>query len=1306
MMRNIFVTSSSRSEQMHTLRELIEMCSNAKYEPLNADMKLGRCAAMMYAGKCTSTPGMLRSIIGDSVSHVVLMDTQQELTERCLTAKYELLSVDISVDMKSEKSHVMPRVCASDAAGSGHAMFLLRCSTRTYTPDQGETTTIRPSESDTDDYASNLTPSTDRERHDNHGLTPAQTRADSKRGVPGHLHAIRPLRARSVMSVPARLPPSLLWPPACDDGLSVSITPDQGESCRASTPEHHMQIIFTETNGSSLNAVSITPDRGENWLSALTAAYNGSVPSSATRVQPFVAMLSAAMPRPEDKLNRHHTLNSSRDVCLRGDLISPLALVAMPTGGDYGGVCTVQEGLLLCHVTTVPLCEALGHDHGSSMRAQLTSMSSWVHDTMFNVAAYVDIRVILPRAEPCREWHALVSACASWEPGPDISISLAVSSCTQPASTRSFKWGDTMCMCVCAPWPHVRARLNSDVGDPASMPRHIDCGAESMARTVARGGKLITVLLSLRGSMLLSLRGSIRPVMRLHIDQSGDAGTVAPSHLITDGNQVCCPIRQEAVLDLAGDPARFGSGPCLIWQDALLDLAVHLTHSGDERDGSTAAAMLSVTADARLVIFCHVPTLALSSWLLTLPIRTNCVYRDYLRAGEALVAGARQSTQLKINDTTMMISAWEADACSGGDCHSALRVQSLVRDFVAEESVCALRVPIRIRGAGKAGDAGDHDLSLQVEEPKWLSEAWNLVSSFPDKSSGNALDYSLNGSLESSRGDTVLEDSTGKNAQSLVQIPAVQATSDVVSIVTDIVTSLVDDMVLANDQADELLLGATLAMVVTDSVAVSELASRVRSITGVAISPSDMLEQTLDSIAEHLLKSISDEPYWLREAHDSLTSADSMPMMVARHDSRSVESSHSIAETGLKEGRNMLPASSDCTPDSTAHDESASKVAVDHPVELPCLLDDGDSTSLTAARKRAKRRGGAGSDQRRREKHGSSMGSSQCDASVHQGEVQPSLQCSLMVTKDGCVQVRIRPTTSEAMPTVYLVLFTGDMYGAYRVFMSKHSLFQVRSTHGERLSESVLRCSRQNFGIPDDSDPQYLGYDLGQLKWVTAIEEAQKSSEGGPVTPVVSASKNSIVVIGHVDEHGAGQKPPFDKSCKDYRPRGRWCLAETACDRIYRSDPDLADAVGSALRSQGWKPELSWQEGKASIFEDDSESRICDSSYSDIPNSHSSHINSTYASHVDDRVPESNEHVSADRDSRAEDSYDEDGYDVNEVSDGDGDSSADCESGTQSSCKEDAMSDIEDDMYDANYQEDRSSDLSDGCYYGNDASYD
>ena len=172
-------------------------------------------------------------------------------------------------------------------------------------------------------------------------------------------------------------------------------------------------------------------------------------------------------------LNRHHSFNSSRDVCLRSDLISALALVAMPTRGNYGGVCTVPDGLLPCHVTTASLYEAPGHGHGSSMCTQLTSMSSWVHGgTMFNVAAYVDIRVILPRAEPCREWHDLVSACALWEPGPDIFISLAVSACTQPASTCSFKWSAAMCMCACVPWLHVRYWLNSDVGYTASMPRH------------------------------------------------------------------------------------------------------------------------------------------------------------------------------------------------------------------------------------------------------------------------------------------------------------------------------------------------------------------------------------------------------------------------------------------------------------------------------------------------------------------------------------------------------------------------------------------------------------------------------------------------------------------------------------------------------------------------------------------------------------------------------------------------------------------------------------------------------------------
>ena len=1418
---NTFGTSESHIELMLTLGETIikiKMCSDAKYEVLNVDTKLGRCVVMIYGGKCTSAPGMLRSIMMDSVSHAVLTDTQQEVTEMCLTAKYELRAAK----MKSGRCDMMPRACASDGAVSGYAMLLLRYSTRTYTPDQGETITMRLSEADTDDHALDLMWSIDRERRDDHALTLAvcaQMRADNERGVPGHLHAFQPSRASKLMSVLASMC-------VCDDSLSVSITPDQGESCRASMPEHHMQIIFTGTNGSSLNADSITPDLGENWLSALTAAYNGSVTSSATRVQPFVAMLSAAMPRPENKLNRHRSLNSARNVCWRGDLIAALALVAMPTRGNYGSACTVPEGLPMRNVTTVSLCEALRHDHDSSMRAQLTSICSWVFrgGTMLNVAAYVDIRVILPRAEPCREWHDLVSACASWEPGPDISISLAISSCTQPASTCSLQWNSNKsdlqnaCLIWQVAWleypgsvmrdtgRQVHAKfsgvdtlvsstrqlawllaneLNSDVGYPASVPRHncasvVDCGAESMAPTVARAGKLITVL--------LSLRGSVRPAMRLHTDLSG--------------------------------------------------YAVRLTHSGDERDGLTAAAML--------VMLCQVPVLALPSWLPALPIRASCVYRDYLSAGEALIEGARQSTQLEVNNTTMMISAREADACNGGDCHSAPRVQSLVRDFVAEESVCALRVPIRIRGAGKAGDAGDHDVSLQDEEPKWLSDAWHLVemfdllstskgtvrrrrsehiaayknpwlvrkqdkrvlsvtrtiqrdqklhdkqssdtrangggevvnaelqalhdrchevyenvrdhlyqhgsndaqpgstptlekaeagvpgpgnaqlreshggvslglndathggvsygesteevlaslddcctldlfntrcSSLPGKPAVNALDCSLNRSLESSRGNTVLENSTGKNAQSFVEIPALQATSHVVTILTDIVLSLVDDMVLTDEQADEMLLGATVAMVMPDSVAASEFAWRVRLMTGVTISPSDMLKQTLKSICD-LGVNNHDEPNWLREAHDLPASAGSMPMMMARYDSASESpGDHSLASTekGLKETRDLLPASSDSTPDSIARDESVSKVASDHPGESPSPLADGEST---AARKRAKRRGGAGSDQRRRDKHRSSMDGSQCNESAHQGEVRPSLQCSLMVTKDGYVQAIIRPTTSKAMHAVHLVLFTADMYGTYRVFMSKHSLFQVGSMAGERLSESVLRCSKLNFGIPDDLDPQHVNYDHRQLKWVGAIEEAQKSSEEGRVTQVVPASKNSTIVIGHVDECGAGQKPPFNESRKDYRPRGHWCLAETACDRIHRFDPALADALGSALRSQGWKPELGWQQGKTSTFEDDSESRIFDSSYSDIPNGHSSHINSTYASHADDGALESDEHVSADRDCCAEDSYDENSYDVHEVSDGDGD----CDS-----------ADV--------WEEEDSGGASDGSYYPSDTWY-
>ena len=81
-------------------------------------------------------------------------------------------------------------------------------------------------------------------------------------------------------------------------------------------------MIFTENNGSSFNADSITPNQGENWLSAVTTAYNGSVTSSAA-LQPFAAMLSGVMPPPENKRTKHH----SRDACSSGDLISGLALV-------------------------------------------------------------------------------------------------------------------------------------------------------------------------------------------------------------------------------------------------------------------------------------------------------------------------------------------------------------------------------------------------------------------------------------------------------------------------------------------------------------------------------------------------------------------------------------------------------------------------------------------------------------------------------------------------------------------------------------------------------------------------------------------------------------------------------------------------------------------------------------------------------------------------------------------------------------------------------------------------------------------
>ena len=87
----------------------------------------------------------------------------------------------------------------------------------------------------------------------------------------------------------------------CDDNLSVSMTPEQGKSWCAPTPEHMMQIISTETNESSFDTDSVTPEQGESWHSATTATYDGSVMSSAA-LQLLVSVLSerpGVMPRPE-----------------------------------------------------------------------------------------------------------------------------------------------------------------------------------------------------------------------------------------------------------------------------------------------------------------------------------------------------------------------------------------------------------------------------------------------------------------------------------------------------------------------------------------------------------------------------------------------------------------------------------------------------------------------------------------------------------------------------------------------------------------------------------------------------------------------------------------------------------------------------------------------------------------------------------------------------------------------------------------------------------------------------------------------
>ena len=310
---------------------------------------------------------------------------------------------------------------------------------------------------------------------------------------------------------------------------------------------------------------------------------------------------------------------------------------------------------------------------------------------------------------------------------------------------------------------------------------------------------------------------------------------------------------------------------------------------------------------------------------------------------------------------------------------------------------------------------------------------------------------------------------------------------------------------------------------------------------------------------------------------------------------------------------------------------------------------------------------GAGSGQRRREARALKVDGIQCNRQT-QGEDQPFVECSLAVTNGEYVRVQVQPVSPQTAHTVYLVLVKGDGYGACHVFMSKQSLFQVRTIGGESVSESVLRCSKLNFGFPEDCNPDYLGYDHRQVCWATAVEEAQQSSDDMRVVTASCGGKLTIVT-GEVDVCGAKQTPPFFESHEERVRCGQWSLAETACSRIRRSDPILSEALESALRLRGWIPNASWEDEPQSVKDADDTDDVLTSSVS--------------RSHTD--VTGGSAEVSLDSDGEL--------------------SSTDCEGGAESDCNGDAISDewgdLEgDETCDAEYDEHGSGDFSDGPLLG------
>ena len=128
------------------------------------------------------------------------------------------------------------------------------------------------------------------------------------------------------------------------------------------------------------------------------------------------------------------------------------------------------------------------------------------------------------------------------------------------------------------------------------------------------------------------------------------------------------------------------------------------------------------------------------------------------------------------------------------------------------------------------------------------------------------------------------------------------------------------------------------------------------------------------------------------------------------------------------------------------------------------------------------------------------------------------------------MRVQIQPVSREAVHTVHLALLYGDSYGACHVFMNKRSLFQVRTLAGESVSESVLRCSKLNFGFPEDCNPDYLGYDHRQIQWAIAVEQAQQSLDGTCVTMASSGGKLTVVT-GSVAQGVIVQTQLFHVTC-------------------------------------------------------------------------------------------------------------------------------------------------------------------------------